>query len=249
MTIDAGRFTWFEQLSKDPSAAARFYTETLSWKTQTLPMGGTSYTMLQAGEQGIGGLTELPKGLETPHWISYVSVEDVTATARAVVANGGKALMDAFDVPGVGKMQPVADPQGAAFFLFRSAEGDKDAPKGVGTFHWNELWCNDAKAAADFYCKVLGYTSSTMDTPTGAYYLLSNGEQRRGGIMTSPVVGIPAHWLPYVDVADLDAALGRVVRNKGTLEGEAMEMPGVGRFAFVRDAQGARLGLITPATR
>lgn len=249
MTIDAGRFTWFEQLSKDPSAAARFYGETLSWKTENVPMGGSSYTMLKVGDEGVGGLSNLPQGLDTPHWISYVSVEDVTTTARRVVANGGKALMDAFDIPGVGKMQPVADPQGAAFFLFRSAEGDKAAVKGAGSFHWNELWCNDAKAAAEFYAKVLDYTFTTMDTPTGAYYVLAQGEKQRGGIMTSPVAGIGAHWLPYVDVQDLDGALARVVRNKGSVEGEAMQMPGIGRFAFIRDAQGARLGLITPAPR
>lgn len=249
MTIDAGRFTWFEQLSKDPRAALRFYTETLPWKSESLPMGTQSYTMLLAGEQGIGGLADLPKHVDTPHWISYVSVDDVVATARRVVANGGKALMDAFDIPGVGKMQPVADPQGAAFFLFRSAEGDKPAAKGPGAFHWNELWCDDAKSAAEFYAKVLGYTYSTMETPTGAYYVLANGEQQRAGIMTSPVAGIPSHWLPYVDVPDLDASLARVTRNEGSVEGEAMEMPGIGRFAFIRDPQGARLGLITPAPR
>jgi hypothetical protein len=249
MTIDAGRFNWFEQLSTDPRAAERFYTETLPWKTQTLPMGPTGYTMLLAGEQGIGGLTDLPKHMDTPHWISYVSVEDVVATARKVVGNGGKALMDAFEMPGVGKMQPVADPMGAAFFLFCPIEGDKPAVKGPGAFFWNELWCDDAKAAADFYAKVLGYTYTTMDTPTGPYYVLANGERQRAGIMTSPVTGIPAHWLPYVDVADLEASLARVTRNKGAVEGDVMQMPGIGRFAFIRDAQGARLGLITPANR
>ena len=248
MSIDAGRFTWFEHLSNDPSAAGRFYAEVLPWTIETMPMPGMSYPMIKAGEAAVGGLATLPKGVTTPHWISYVSVEDVEATARKVTANGGKALMDAFEIPTIGRMQPVADPQGGALLLFRSVNDDRPASKGPGTMHWNELWCGDAKAALGFYSTVFGYAHSSMEMGGSTYYVLENEGKPRGGIMQSPVAGIPTHWLPYVSVTDLDATVARVGRNGGKAEGDAIEVPGVGRFAFVRDPQGARLGLITPAS-
>jgi predicted enzyme related to lactoylglutathione lyase len=244
MSIDKGRFTWFEHLSADTAAAQRFYTEVLPWKVEAVPMPGKSYSMIKAGDAMLGGFADLPKPGLAPHWISYLSVDDVDASAKRVVAAGGRTLMDAFDVPTVGRMQPIADPFGAALFLFRSAEGEPPAPTGPGTFNWNELWCKDAAGALAFYEKALGFTHDAMDMPQGKYYVLKTGDKHRGGIMEAPAA--ETHWLPYVEVADLDGTLGRAVRNGGTQEGDALHLEGIGRFAFVRDPQGARLGLITP---
>lgn len=249
MSIDAGRFNWFEHMSNDVAAARRFYSEVLPWKVEDANMPGMTYPMIKVGEAPIGGFASLPAGVKDPHWVSYLVVEDIEATARKVVANGGKALMDAFEVPGVGRMQPIADPQGAATILFRPLAGTTEKTKGAGTFHWNELWSPDPKAALGFYEKAFGYTHSSMEMGGKTYYVLENDGTPRGGIMQTPVAGIPTHWLPYVDVTDLDGTVLRVVRNGGKSEGDAIEVPGVGRFSFVRDPQGARLGLISPAAR
>ena len=53
-----------------------------------------------------------PQGEVPTTWVSYVSVADVDETAKKVVAACGRTHMDAFDVPGVGRMQPVSDAQG-----------------------------------------------------------------------------------------------------------------------------------------
>lgn len=248
MSIDAGRFNWFEHLSNDVAAARRFYSEVLPWKIVDAPMPGMTYPMINVGERSIGGFATLPTGVKTPHWVSYVAVEDLQGTVRKVTVAGGKALMDAYEIPGVGRMQPVADPQGAATIVFQPLEGSQPKLEGAGSFHWNELWSPDPKAALAFYEKAFGYTHSAMEMDgMGTYYVLENGGVHRGGIMKTPVDGIPAHWLPYVAVEDVDATLARSTRNGGKVEGDTMTVPGVGRFAFVRDPQGARLGLITPA--
>ncbi|MFO0636603.1 MAG: VOC family protein [Nannocystaceae bacterium] len=249
MSIDRGRFTWFEQLSDAPATAQRFYTEVLPWTIESFAMGEARYPMIKAGASTVGGFATLPPGVKQAHWISYVTVDDVDRVAKAVTAAGGKALMDAFEVPTVGRMQPVADPEGAALFLFTPADGSGEASSGPGTFHWNELWCKDAKRAVAFYETVLGYSHEARSMPNGTYYVLRRDGQSRAGIMQAPAAEIPSHWLPYVEVADLDGTVKRALRNGGTQEGDAMEVPGVGRFAFVRDTQGARLGLITPASR
>ena len=48
-------------------------------------------------------------------------VEDVDATAANVTKLGGKVHMPPFDIPEVGRSAVVADPQGAAFGLFKPA--------------------------------------------------------------------------------------------------------------------------------
>lgn len=247
MTYDYGRFVWFEHLSNDEARAAGFYGETVGWKTQSMPMPQGAYTMIVAGENTIAGYSKPPKDGIPPHWVSYVSVEDVDATAKKVIANGGKALMDAFDIPGVGRMQPVADPFGAAFFLFHGAEGDRPAAEGAGAFHWNELMTTEPEKAVDFYEKVLGYTHETMEMPEGTYFVLKNGDAMRGGVMKKPMAEAPNTWFQYVTVDDCDAAVERAKKNGGTPLGEPMDVPGVGRFAHLKDPVGAAIGVITPA--
>jgi predicted enzyme related to lactoylglutathione lyase len=246
MSYDNGRFVWFELVTDQADRAKAFYAEVLGWQHGEMEMpGGMKYPLITAGGVPLGGYAPPPADLP-PHWVSYVSVDDVDAAAKRVVEAGGKTLMDAFDAPGVGRMQPVADPEGAAFFLFHADNGDSNAAQGQGAFHWNELMCEDPEAAAAFYAKVVGYSADTMEMPQGPYRILKNGENMRGGIMKLPV-DAPAHWLQYFQVDDCDAAVARAKSNGGEVLGEIMEVEGVGRFAHIRDPLGAHVGLIKPA--
>jgi len=101
MSYEHGRFVWFELLTKDIERAVSFYPETLPWRIeQTKMQAGPDYWMIQAGEAGVGGVLS-PQGDVPTAWVSYVSVPDVDAAAKKVVAAGGATHIDAFDVPGV----------------------------------------------------------------------------------------------------------------------------------------------------
>ena len=143
MSYEHGRFVWFELLTKDIDRALSFYPETLPWRIEPTKMqAGPDYWMIQAGEAGVGGLMS-PQGDVPTAWVSYVSVPDVDAAAKKVVAAGGATHMDAFDAPGVGRMQPVSDAQGGMFCLFKGETGDPPPVDGPGSLHWNELWTQD----------------------------------------------------------------------------------------------------------
>ena len=53
----------------------------------------------------------------------YFQVSDVDATAAQAKAQGGKAYMEPSSMEGVGRLAIIADPQGAAFAIFKSARG------------------------------------------------------------------------------------------------------------------------------
>jgi predicted enzyme related to lactoylglutathione lyase len=247
MGYDYGRFVWFELMTTDKEHATTHYPEILSWKLLPMEMPGGTYTAIAVGEQPTGGIVDVPKKGMPAHWMSYVSVADVDATAKKVLAAGGKALMDAFVAPGVGRMQPVQDDQGAAFFLFHGEKEDAPAAKGDGAFHWNELIVRDPKAALAFYGEVLGYSHEAMQMPNGTYYVLKNGDDMRGGLMAAPSKEMPAAWLQYVTTSDCEATIERAKRHGCSLLGEVIEVPDVGRFAHLKDAQGAVFAIIKPA--
>ena len=54
----------------------------------------------------------------------------------------------------------------------------------------------------------------------------------------------PANWSTYFGVADCDAAVAAAQGAGGRLLAPAMEIAGVGRFAFLQDPQGAVFAVI-----
>ena len=48
------------------------------------------------------------------------------------------------------------------------------------------------------------------------YHILSLGGVDRGGVTAELPAGVPPHWLPYVNVGDVDATIGRAKKSSAT---------------------------------
>jgi hypothetical protein len=115
-----GQFGWNELVTTNVAAAKKFYTRLLGWKTK--PFGkGTDYTLLLKGKDMVGGLMKCPKPGNPAQWIPYVIVDNVDATAQKTTQLGGEVVMEPFDVPKVGRITVLLDPQGAAIGIFKPA--------------------------------------------------------------------------------------------------------------------------------
>jgi predicted enzyme related to lactoylglutathione lyase len=245
-----GKFVWFECVTAEQARAKAFYGDVIGWKTQPFKAGGETYDMATVGDKPVGGYASPGDDAKSapPHWVSYVSVDDVDATAKLIKAEGGALLEGPFDVPEVGRMARVADPQGAVFWLMAGTGDDTpDAPSRHGEFHWNELWTRDADAAVRFYQKVFGYSSKSMAMPDGTYHVLEKGGVPRGGIMASTDEKVPPMWLPYVAVDDCDAVVARAEKLGATIHAPPTDIPEVGRFAVLADSNGATFAVVKPA--
>jgi predicted enzyme related to lactoylglutathione lyase len=120
---EPGTPVWNEVVTPDIDRAVAFYAAVLGMGSETMDMEGGSYTVLTnaAGRQ-IGGAMNPPTEEVPPHWNVYFNVVDVDASVATSEELGGKVVAPAFDVPGVGRMAVVADPQGAMFSLMASAD-------------------------------------------------------------------------------------------------------------------------------
>jgi uncharacterized protein len=253
-----GKFVWFEHVSGDPKKAQAFYREVLGWKVE--PWGDTGYEMVLAGDTPdsmIGGYTKPANSRQKPHWISYVSVDDVDAAAKAAKANGGRVIEEPHDLPEVGRAAKIADPQGAELYVFKNAAGDPPDPADPTAagppplrFFWSELHTTDPQKALSFYEKVVGFTHETMHMgPGNDYHVLSRGGVGRGGVTghLSPdgrEKAAAPHWLPYVSVDDPDATLERAKKAGGKVHVGATDIPGIGRFGVLEDPTGAALAVM-----
>ena len=113
-----GTFMWNELATTDVEAAKKFYGDLLGWQFDEMDMGEAGkYTILKAGDKQAGGLMAMEgpqwEGIP-PHWMSYIAVDDVDACAQKA---GDNVKVPPFDIPGVGRMCVIVDPQGAAISL------------------------------------------------------------------------------------------------------------------------------------
>jgi predicted enzyme related to lactoylglutathione lyase len=115
---EPGTPIWNELISPDLDTAKPFYSELLgvTWESQSMEGGPDYTTYLVDGRQVGGAMPPMMDGVP-PHWNVYFNVESVDDTITRVVELGGTVVAPAFDVPGVGRMSVLADPQGAMFNL------------------------------------------------------------------------------------------------------------------------------------
>jgi uncharacterized protein len=120
-----GTLCWADLNTSDPERAAKFYSDVFGWQVTKGEHDPSGYLHIKNGESFIGGMPPAGRsGTKTPpHWMLYFQVADVAATTAQASAAGSNVIMPATEIPNVGTMAVVADPQGAAFALFKSARG------------------------------------------------------------------------------------------------------------------------------
>lgn len=110
-----------------------------------------------------------------------------------------------------------------------------------GAISWAELQTSDPVAATEFYTKVLGWTSETMEMDMGPYTVVKAGDLQVGGIMATQQPGMPPCWTLYVTVDNIDAIAAKASELGGTVLVPVMDVPTIGKFCGIQDPQGAFL--------
>ncbi len=117
---EPGAFCWNEMMAKDPGQAANFYTTLFGWQTEEMP--GMNYRVFKHQGKPVGGLMAEPSPEAAPHWLAYVMVEDVDATAKKAAGLGAKMCLPPTDIPNIGRIAVFQDPQQAALGIFQPAK-------------------------------------------------------------------------------------------------------------------------------
>jgi len=159
---------------------------------------------------------------------------------------GGKTFAPPFDVMDAGRMAVVEDPTGAVFCVWQA---NKNAGIGIsqvnGTLCWADLSTPDTKRASDFYSGLFGWQLVTDPKDPSGYVHIKNGEHHIGGIPPASYrqPGVPAHWMAYFQVDDVDATANKAKEMGAKLHLPPMTMDGVGRMSVIADPQGAAFSI------
>jgi len=247
-----GRPVWYELMTNDPRAAETFYKNVIGWTSAPFDGSPTPYTLFKRSGQtsGVAGLMQKPDGMNMPpFWSMYVAVPKLEDAVAHIKRLGGSELSPLIDIPNVGRMQMMTDPQGAAFYIMQpgSSQESPEGPAEVGEASWHELMTTDAPAAMKFYSEVFGWTpSETMDMgPMGKYHMFNRPHGMIGGMMNKPpeMANVPPHWMIYFRVPDINTATDRITKNGGKILNGPMEVPGGDWVVNAMDPQGAAFSL------
>jgi predicted enzyme related to lactoylglutathione lyase len=110
-----GAFSWSELQTSDPEGAKIFYAKLFGWSTRDRETPNGRYTTCQVGEQSVAGITKIQPEAPSmqPTWGTYVTVRNVDETLALAASLGGRTVLSPADIPGVGRMAVLQDPQGA----------------------------------------------------------------------------------------------------------------------------------------
>lgn len=259
---DQGNFIWYELMTNDAAAAGSFYAAVIKgWTFGERVPTDVDYRMIQRSDGGNAGgvlqLTdEMRSGGARPVWLGYLHVKDVDSSVAAIKSDGGQAMREPWDQPGVGRLAMVTDPQGAPFYLMDPIppESDPNAVSDVFSVdqpervRWNELSTSDPDGAIDFYTRHFGWTQEgEMDMGEfGKYRFVQKNGVGIGAVMPRMPEMPVSLWSFYVGVDDIDRAAAAITDNGGKILNGPMEIPG-GEFALNgMDPQGASFGLVGP---
>ena len=244
---EPGTFCWVDLATTDPSGATNFYSELFGWQTEDITGAeGGSYTMLHLDGDEVCALYEMEEERReqgiSPHWSSYVSVENVEETASRSRELGGTVLGEPRDVLDMGRMAVIADPAGAAFSAWEPKSwAGSSRVNDPNCFTWNDLQTSHAEAAMGFYKDLFGWKPLPMEEGGElAYVVLQNAGSSNGGIMPADERhgDTPPYWLVYFTVPSCGEAVARTRELGGGVLAEPMEI-GAGRISVLSDPQGA----------
>lgn len=116
----------------------------------------------------------------------------------------------------------------------------------VGTVCWAELGTRDAEGAKRFYRGLFGWELEDLPIGKGSFYTMARLQGRDTAALYQTDRedrSLAPRWRIHVSVADADAAARRACERGARLSIPPADVPGAGRFALLRDATGAHVGL------
>ena len=119
-----GTLCWVDLSTPDQARAGQFYSDLFGWQIMKEDEDPAhNYWHIKNGEEFIGGIP--PSSHHQPgapaHWMAYFTVSDCDATAAEAKKLSATLYMPPTDFEDVGRISVIADPQGAAFAIFKAA--------------------------------------------------------------------------------------------------------------------------------
>jgi predicted enzyme related to lactoylglutathione lyase len=117
-----------------------------------------------------------------------------------------------------------------------------------GTVTWTDLTVEQAETVRDFYASVIGWSPEPLAMGGYSDFVMNDADgQGVAGICHArdSNAGLPAQWLIYITVEDLDFSVAECERLGGSVLAPPRSYSG-GRYCVIQDPAGAVCALYQP---
>ncbi|MCX6169624.1 MAG: VOC family protein [Ignavibacteriales bacterium] len=121
----------------------------------------------------------------------------------------------------------------------------------IGSIGWTDLTIVNAEEIGNFYSKVVGWKSQPLSMGTYDDYVMNTPET---GSSVAGVchargtnVGLPAQWLIYITVANIEESISVCKNLGGKILAEPKYYAEMGKYCVIQDPAGAVCALFEPA--
>jgi predicted enzyme related to lactoylglutathione lyase len=117
-----------------------------------------------------------------------------------------------------------------------------------------EIPMENEERAKKFYSDIFGWKLNKMGDEYGGYVMVQTGPTDEKGMPQRPAFinggmvkrGAVKSPVLVIAVEDCDATVEKAKSMGGKLVGEILDIPNVGRYAYVEDSEGNVIGVIKP---
>jgi uncharacterized protein len=243
---------WIDLMAKDQQAAIDFYRGLFGWSGERGPEEFGGYAMMTLRDKPVAGIgpSMAPEGMpEPPHvWTTYLASDDADDTTKLIGEADGTVMVPPMDVGDTGRMAIAADPTGTVFgyWQYKDFFGAQLVNE-PNTLIWNECNTRDVPGATAFYRDAFGIAVEPMEGAAG-YCALNVDGKTVGGMQDISSMfpeAVPAHWMTWFAVEDVDATVAKAESLGATITLPAQDgMPG--RLAGICDPWGAMFCVLKP---
>lgn len=126
-----GEFCWTEIATNNLEACKSFYANVFGWEMKQSTATGEEMEYQEFSTPNaypMGGMYEINEkmcgeNMPPPHFLSYVSVDNVDESASKAFDLGGTIIAPPTDIPNVGRFSLIQDPTGAKIALITLTQG------------------------------------------------------------------------------------------------------------------------------
>ena len=258
---------WVDTSQPDPEAAVDFYRGLFGWEFEdVMPPGAEGkYFIARLRGGDVAAVGSIPEGAPPlALWNTYVAVDSADDVASKVREAGGHVMMEPFDVMDAGRMAVLADPEGAAVFVWQAKQlKGAQVVNEQGSLNFNGLATRDVEGAKSFYGSVFGWTTLALGGGVemwtlpgyGDYLERDNPDLRKVVAEAGGPAGFedvvasinplpddqpdtPPHWSVTFAVDDADGTAAKATELGGTVMVPPLDAPWV-RMTVIEDPQGA----------
>jgi predicted enzyme related to lactoylglutathione lyase len=198
-----GQIVWYTLVTPNLGESAAFYQDIFDWEISTTELKGQKVGLVRYQEQPIASMVEIP-GADAALWVASVSTRSVKEIKGKFTANGGRVILQDFNIQNTGKQVILEGPLGEKLgFIENPAHPVSQLTNGAHQWIWTELWSTNTDLSRSFYQKVFNASITENEKTDKPYWFINKGEQKVGGIIPNPAEGARSQWVPYVNIPDI----------------------------------------------